>query len=90
MSECDLENLKNEESIASDWAASAIEIYMHASLIMNYNICLPLNSTILGLLTIKPFNISAINFNFHLLTSLDSATLNQFTIKFHNTKPVDN
>ena len=25
VAECDLENLKNEESIASDWAASAIE-----------------------------------------------------------------
>jgi len=49
-------------------------------LIMNYQIRLLLNSTILGLLTIKPFTISAINIVSHLLTSLNSATLNQFAV----------
>ena len=29
VSECDLENLKNEEAIARDWAASAIEKKIH-------------------------------------------------------------
>ena len=47
---------------------------------MNYQIRLLLNSTILGLLTIKPFTISAINIVSHPLTSLNSATLNQFAV----------
>ena len=47
---------------------------------MNYKINLLLNSTILSLLTIKPFIISAINIVSHILTSTHSATLNQFAL----------
>ena len=47
---------------------------------MNYQIRLLLNSTILGLLTIKPLTISATNIVSQLLTSLNSATLNHFAV----------
>jgi len=56
-------------------------IYVYiALLVMTYEINLLLNSTILGLLTIKLFTISAINIDSLLLTSLNSATLNQFAV----------
>ena len=56
-------------------------ICIYSLLIMNFKINLLLTSIIVGLLTIKQFSLSAINFVSHHLTSLNSATLNQFGVK---------